>query len=70
MEFENVLKVDKEVYNALIAEKGRQQNCLELIASENFTSLAVMEAMRSEDIILTNMQKVILGTDIMLDVNL
>lgn len=47
MEFENVLKVDKEVYNALIAEKGRQQNCLELIASENFTSLAVMEAMGS-----------------------
>ena len=47
MEFENVLKVDKEVYNALIAEKGRQQNCLELIASENFTSLAVMEPMGS-----------------------
>lgn len=47
MEFENVLKVDKEVYNALIAEKERQQNCLELIASENFTSLAIMEAMGS-----------------------
>lgn len=27
-----------------MAEKERQQNCLELIASENFTSKAVMEA--------------------------
>ncbi len=47
MEFENVKKFDPEVYEALVSEKKREQNCLELIASENFTSLAVMEAMGS-----------------------
>ncbi len=47
MEFEKIKKEDPEVYEALIAEKKREQNCLELIASENFTSLAVMEAMGS-----------------------
>ena len=47
MEFENVAKNDLEVYEALINEKKREQNCLELIASENFTSKAVMETMGS-----------------------
>ena len=47
MEFENVAKNDPEVYEALINEKKREQNCLELIASENFTSKAVMETMGS-----------------------
>lgn len=44
MEFEYIKNEDKEIYDILMAEKERQQNCLELIASENFTSKAVMEA--------------------------
>lgn len=44
MEFEHIKDEDKEIYDILVAEKERQQNCLELIASENFTSKAVMEA--------------------------
>lgn len=44
MEFEHIKNEDKEIYDILMAEKERQQNCLELIASENFTSKAVMEA--------------------------
>lgn len=44
MEFEHIKNEDKEIYEILMAEKERQQNCLELIASENFTSKAVMEA--------------------------
>ena len=47
MEFQNVAKNDPEVYEALINEKKREQNCLELIASENFTSKVVMETMGS-----------------------
>lgn len=43
--------VDPEIYKAIEAEKKRQQENLELIASENFTSLAVMEAQGS---VLTN----------------
>uniref|UniRef100_A0A6A7G3T1 Serine hydroxymethyltransferase n=1 Tax=Hirondellea gigas TaxID=1518452 RepID=A0A6A7G3T1_9CRUS len=38
---------DPEVYGIIKAEEQRQQNGLELIASENFTSKAVMEAMGS-----------------------
>ena len=44
MEFEHIKNEDKEIYDILMAEKERQQNCLELIASENFISKAVMEA--------------------------
>lgn len=44
MKFNKIKKQDKEVYQSIINEKKRQQNCLELIASENFTSEAVMEA--------------------------
>lgn len=44
MKFDKIKKQDKEVYQSIINEKKRQQNCLELIASENFTSEAVMEA--------------------------
>jgi glycine hydroxymethyltransferase len=44
LEFEHIKNEDKEIYDILMAEKERQQNCLELIASENFTSKAVMEA--------------------------
>lgn len=44
-------KQDPEVYAAVAAELNRQRAKLELIASENFTSLAVMQAQGS---ILTN----------------
>ncbi len=39
--------VDKEIYDAIELEKQRQQSNLEMIASENHTSTAVMEAMGS-----------------------
>src|SRR6187399_187029 len=42
---------DKEVQQALDLELGRQQHGLELIASENFVSRAVLEAQGS---VLTN----------------
>ena len=45
--FENLKSEDIEVYNAIYDELRRQQNKIELIASENFTSKAVMEAMGS-----------------------
>ena len=35
---------DPEIYQAILDETGRQSNQLELIASENFVSEAVMEA--------------------------
>ena len=44
-------KTDKKIYNIVQAELSRQQNGLEMIASENFTSQSVMETMGS---ILTN----------------
>lgn len=45
--FENLSKTDPEVYSAVEKEISRQQNKIELIASENFVSRAVMEAMGS-----------------------
>ncbi len=42
--FERVAKQDPEVYEAIQKEISRQQNKIELIASENFVSEAVMEA--------------------------
>lgn len=45
--FENLKNEDIEVYNALMQELNRQRNKIELIASENFVSPAVMEAMGS-----------------------
>jgi glycine hydroxymethyltransferase len=44
-------RTDPEIFNIIAQEKQRQQGRLELIASENFTSLAVIEAQGS---ILTN----------------
>lgn len=44
-EFENLKTVDPEVTAAIEKEIGRQQNKIELIASENFVSLSVLEAM-------------------------
>jgi len=43
--------VDPEIYNAIKGERMREEKTLELIASENFTSLAVLEAQGS---LLTN----------------
>jgi glycine hydroxymethyltransferase len=40
-------KSDPEVYSIIVNEKKRQMRCLELIASENFASRAVLECMRS-----------------------
>ncbi|MCL6450178.1 MAG: serine hydroxymethyltransferase [Acetobacteraceae bacterium] len=37
-------RVDPEVHSAIVAEEARQRGVLELIASENFASRAVMEA--------------------------
>ena len=44
--FDNLKKTDEEVYDAIEKELNRQQNKIELIASENFVSNSVMEAMR------------------------
>ncbi|ACC99011.1 Glycine hydroxymethyltransferase [Elusimicrobium minutum Pei191] len=49
--YSNLQKTDKAVFDAVEKELGRQRTKLELIASENFTSLSVMEAQGS---ILTN----------------
>ncbi|MDR0646607.1 MAG: serine hydroxymethyltransferase [Elusimicrobiota bacterium] len=49
--YEHVKKQDPAVYDAIMLEANRQKNRIELIASENFTSQAVMEAQGS---ILTN----------------
>ncbi|MDX9888467.1 MAG: serine hydroxymethyltransferase [Anaerovoracaceae bacterium] len=49
--FDVLKKVDVDVYDVIMREEARQENKLEMIASENFTSKAVMEACGS---ILTN----------------
>ncbi len=51
MDFTNLKAVDPEVMAILESELARQRDSIELIASENFTSTAVMEAMGS---VLTN----------------
>lgn len=51
MWFEHVKKADKDIYDVMVDELNRQEYGLELIASENYVSPAVMEAMGS---ILTN----------------
>jgi len=47
MNLDIVKKVDLEIFNVIKSEMDRQENKIELIASENFTSSAVMEAMGS-----------------------
>ena len=47
MNFENLVKVDEEIYNLVGKELEREQEGIELIASGNFASKAVMEAMGS-----------------------
>ena len=41
---EYIKNCDLEVYNAIVEEEKRQEEGIELIASENFVSKAVMEA--------------------------
>jgi glycine hydroxymethyltransferase len=47
MQTQRLHEVDPELVNALESEISRQQDAIELIASENFTSAAVMEAQGS-----------------------
>ncbi len=47
MNYKNVQASDPEVYGAMMRELRRQRDHIELIASENFVSEAVMEAMGS-----------------------
>ena len=47
MDFVNLKKEDKELYDLMKKELKRQEKGIELIASENFVSRAVMEAMGS-----------------------
>ncbi len=47
MSYESIKSIDTELYGAMEKELQRQRNHIELIASENFTSRAVMEAMGS-----------------------
>ena len=47
MYYEHVKAQDPELYGAMMRELGRQRDHIELIASENFVSPAVMEAMGS-----------------------
>ncbi len=41
---ENLFRDDREVYDAIEAERKRQNEGIELIASENFVSKSVLEA--------------------------
>lgn len=47
LDYSKVKAVDEEVYKAMMDELDRQENNIELIASENFVSEAVMNAMGS-----------------------
>ena len=47
MSYDNIRQQDREVYDAMMRELRRQQDHIELIASENFVSPAVLEAMGS-----------------------
>ena len=51
MSWEKLLQTDPEIAASIVKERKRQENKLELIASENFTSTAVMAAQGS---VLTN----------------
>ena len=47
LEYPAVRQADPEIYEAMERELRRQQTHIELIASENFVSSAVMQAMGS-----------------------
>ena len=44
LNFDKIKEVDEQVYDSMMDELGRQQSHIELIASENFVSEAVMNA--------------------------
>ena len=45
--FDEIKAVDPEIAEAIVKEQNRQNNHIELIASENWVSKAVMAAMGS-----------------------
>ncbi len=45
--YDNLSQKDPEIFDAILEETKRQNNELEMIASENYVSLAVLEAMGS-----------------------
>ena len=45
MPYDYLRRADPEIYNAVMSEVGRQCDKLEMIASENFVSMAVLEAL-------------------------
>ena len=45
MSYEFIRQQDPEIYDSMMRELQRQRDHLELIASENFVSEAVMQAM-------------------------
>jgi glycine hydroxymethyltransferase len=47
MSYEELLQTDPEIFKAVFKETQRQNDNIELIASENFTSVAVMQAVGS-----------------------
>lgn len=47
MDYSHIKQQDSEVYESMMRELGRQRDHIELIASENFVSEAVMEAVGS-----------------------
>ncbi len=47
MSYDIIKQQDREVYDSMMRELGRQRDHIELIASENFVSRAVLEAMGS-----------------------
>ncbi|MEG2316923.1 MAG: serine hydroxymethyltransferase, partial [Clostridia bacterium] len=47
MNYKHVMEADPELFQAMTDEVARQRAHIELIASENFVSPAVMEAMGS-----------------------
>tara|TARA_E500000331_G_scaffold286502_1_gene281313 strand:- start:924 stop:1190 length:267 start_codon:yes stop_codon:yes gene_type:complete len=65
---DNLSKTDPELYKAIREELKRQQEHIELIASENIVSNAVLEAQGS--VLQINMLKVIQEKDIIMDVNM
>lgn len=43
----NIQNVDQQIYDAILTEQKRQSEGMELIASENYQSPAVLEAQSS-----------------------
>lgn len=69
LNFKHLKETDEEVYNSVISEYERQQNGIELIASENRPSEAVLEAQASYHT-LKYAERLSTEKDIMLDVRI